>query len=294
MNYKKRISAILLASALSVGLLAGCGGNSDSGSASGDSVEITNVSYDPTRELYQQYNKAFEQHWKQKTGQSVANGQEADVVTLALEGDVDAVKNAGLIEDGYTSEFDNDSAPYTSTIVFLVRKGNPKNIHDWNDLLRDDVGVITPNPKTSGGARWNYLAAWYYFEKQGQTEEQIEQSIKKLYQNVLVLDSGARGATTSFVENQQGDVLIAWENEAFLSLEEYPDDYEVVIPSASILCQPTVAVVDEVVDDRGTRDVATEYLNYLYSDEAQRIEAKNFYRPSNQDILKVFETNALA
>ena len=218
----------------------------------------------------------------------VANGLEADVVTLALEGDVDAVKNAGLIEDGYTSEFDNDSAPYTSTIVFLVRKGNPKNIHDWNDLLRDDVGVITPNPKTSGGARWNYLAAWYYFEKQGQTEEQIEQSIKKLYQNVLVLDSGARGATTSFVENQQGDVLIAWENEAFLSLEEYPDDYEVVIPSASILCQPTVAVVDEVVDDRGTRDVATEYLNYLYSDEAQRIEAKNFYRPSNQDILKEY------
>ena len=218
----------------------------------------------------------------------VANGLEADVVTLALEGDVDAVKNAGLIEDGYTSEFDNDSAPYTSTIVFLVRKGNPKNIHDWNDLLRDDVGVITPNPKTSGGARWNYLAAWYYFEKQGQTEKQIEQSIKKLYQNVLVLDSGARGATTSFVENQQGDVLIAWENEAFLSLEEYPDDYEVVIPSASILCQPTVAVVDEVVDDRGTRDVATEYLNYLYSDEAQRIEAKNFYRPSNQDILKEY------
>ena len=304
MNYKKKISAILLASALSVGLLAGCGGNSDSGSASGDSVEITNVSYDPTRELYQQYNKAFEQHWKQKTGQSVdiiqshggsgkqalevANGLEADVVTLALEGDVDAVKNAGLIEDGYTSEFDNDSAPYTSTIVFLVRKGNPKNIHDWNDLLRDDVGVITPNPKTSGGARWNYLAAWYYFEKQGQTEEQIEQSIKKMYQNVLVLDSGARGATTSFVENQQGDVLIAWENEAFLSLEEYPDDYEVVIPSASILCQPTVAVVDEVVDDRGTRDVATEYLNYLYSDEAQRIEAQNFYRPSNQDILKEY------
>lgn len=304
MSYKKRIFAILLASALSVGLLAGCGGNSDSGSASGDSVEITNVSYDPTRELYQQYNKVFEQHWKQKTGQSVdiiqshggsgkqalevANGLEADVVTLALEGDVDAVKNAGLIEDGYTSEFDNDSAPYTSTIVFLVRKGNPKNIHDWNDLLRDDVGVITPNPKTSGGARWNYLAAWYYFEKQGQTEEQIEQSIKKLYQNVLVLDSGARGATTSFVENQQGDVLIAWENEAFLSLEEYPDDYEVVIPSASILCQPTVAVVDEVVDDRGTRDVATEYLNYLYSDEAQRIEAKNFYRPSNQDILKEY------
>lgn len=308
MSYKKRISAILLASALSVGLLAGCGGSSDSGSASGDSVEITNVSYDPTRELYQQYNKAFQKHWKEKTGQDVdiiqshggsgkqalevANGLEADVVTLALEGDVDAVKNAGLIEDGYTSEFANDSSPYTSTIVFLVRKGNPKNIHDWNDLLRDDVGVITPNPKTSGGARWNYLAAWYYFEKQGQSEDQIKESIKKLYQNVLVLDSGARGATTSFVENQQGDVLIAWENEAFLSLEEYPDDYEVVIPSASILCQPTVAVVDEVVDERDTRDVATEYLNYLYSDEAQRIEAKNFYRPSNQDILNEYASQS--
>ena len=311
MNYKKRISAILLASALSVGLLAGCGGNSDSGSASGDSVEITNVSYDPTRELYQQYNKAFEQHWKQKTGQSVdiiqshggsgkqalevANGLEADVVTLALEGDVDAVKNAGLIEDGYTSEFDNDSAPYTSTIVFLVRKGNPKNIHDWNDLLRNDVGVITPNPKTSGGARWNYLAAWYYFEKQGQTEEQIEQSIKKLYQNVLVLDSGARGATTSFVENNQGDVLIAWENEAYLSMLDCPDDYEIITPGISILAQPSVAVVDSVVDERGTRAVAEEYLSYLYSDDAQRIAADNYFRPVNEEILQeysdVFDLN---
>ena len=293
---RKRKKSVLLFLVL-VLILSGCGTKSDV-------ITITNVSYDPTREFYESYNTMFEEYYKKtynkkvqviqshggsgKQALEVANGLEADVVTLALEGDVDAVKNAGLIEDGYTSEFDNDSAPYTSTIVFLVRKGNPKNIHDWNDLLRDDVGVITPNPKTSGGARWNYLAAWYYFEKQGQTEKQIEQSIKKLYQNVLVLDSGARGATTSFVENQQGDVLIAWENEAFLSLEEYPDDYEVVIPSASILCQPTVAVVDEVVDDRGTRDVATEYLNYLYSDEAQRIEAKNFYRPSNQDILKEY------
>ena len=293
---RKRKKSVLLFLVL-VLILSGCGTKSDV-------ITITNVSYDPTREFYESYNTMFEEYYKKtynkevqviqshggsgKQALEVANGLEADIVTLALEGDVDAVKNAGLIEDGYTSEFDNDSAPYTSTIVFLVRKGNPKNIHDWNDLLLDDVGVITPNPKTSGGARWNYLAAWYYFEKQGQTEEQIEQSIKKLYQNVLVLDSGARGATTSFVENQQGDVLIAWENEAFLSLEEYPDDYEVVIPSASILCQPTVAVVDEVVDDRGTRDVATEYLNYLYSDEAQRIEAKNFYRPSNQDILKEY------
>ena len=276
--------------------------------AFGKTVSITNVSYDPTREMFEQYNKIFEEHWKEKTGEDVeitqshggsgkqalevANGLDADVVTLALEYDIESIENAGLIKAGWTDNFDNDSSPFTSTIVFLVRKGIPKNIHDWNDLLRDDIGVITPNPKTSGGARWNYLAAWYYFEKQGQSEDQIKESIKKLYQNVLVLDSGARGATTSFVENQQGDVLIAWENEAFLSLEEYPDDYEVVIPSASILCQPTVAVVDEVVDDRGTRDVATEYLNYLYSDEAQRIEAKNFYRPSNQDILNEYASQS--
>ncbi len=269
------------------------------------SVEITNVSYDPTRELYKEYNEVFSKYWKEKTGQEVsivqshggsgkqalevANGLEADVVTLALEGDVDAVKNVGLIEDGYTSEFDLDSSPYTSSIVFLVRKGNPKNILDWNDLLKTDVGVITPNPKTSGGARWNYLAAWYYFEKQGLSEDAILQNMKTLFANVLVLDSGARGSTTSFVENKQGDVLIAWENEAFLSLEEHPDEYEIVVPSVSILCQPTVAIVDEIVDNRGTRAVSTEYLSYLYSDEAQKVEAKWYYRPSNQIILKEFE-----
>lgn len=308
MKKRIRLSAILLASALSAGLLSGCGNTSESNgsaaTAAGDTVEITNVSYDPTRELYQAYNELFASHWKEETGQNVeitqshggsgkqalevANGLEADVVTLALEGDVDAVRDAGLIEDGYTAEFDNDSAPYTSTIVFLVRKGNPKNIQDWDDLLNQDVGVITPNPKTSGGARWNYLAAWYYFEKQGQSEAEIEQSIKTLYENVLVLDSGARGSTTSFVENKQGDVLLAWENEAFLTLEEYPDEYEIVIPSVSILCQPTVAVVDEVVDTRGTRDVAEAYLEYLYSDEAQEVEAQNFYRPSNETILKEY------
>jgi len=271
-------------------------------------VEITNVSYDPTRELYASYNKLFAKHWKELHGQDVsvvqshggsgkqalevANGLEADVVTLALEGDVDTIKDAGLIEDGYTSEFDLDSSPYTSSIVFLVRKGNPKNIQDWNDLLKDGVGVITPNPKTSGGARWNYLAAWYYFEKQGQSETQIEESIKKLYKNVLVLDSGARGATTTFTENGQGDVLIAWENEAFLALKEDPDKYDIVVPSVSILCQPTVAVVDEVVDERGTRGVATEYLSYLYSDEAQELEAQNYYRPSNKDILNKYATTS--
>ena len=272
------------------------------------SVEITNVSYDPTRELYASYNELFTKHWKELHGQDVsivqshggsgkqalevANGLEADVVTLALEGDVDTIKDAGLIEDGYTSEFDLDSSPYTSSIVFLVRKGNPKNIQDWSDLLKDGVGVITPNPKTSGGARWNYLAAWYYFEKQGQSEAQIEESIKKLYKNVLVLDSGARGATTTFTENGQGDVLIAWENEAFLALKEDPDKYDIVVPSVSILCQPTVAVVDEVVDERGTRGVATEYLSYLYSDEAQELEAQNYYRPSNKTILEKYATES--
>lgn len=272
------------------------------------SVEITNVSYDPTRELYASYNELFTKHWKELHGQDVsivqshggsgkqalevANGLEADVVTLALEGDVDTIKDAGLIEDGYTSEFDLDSSPYTSSIVFLVRKGNPKNIQDWNDLLKDGVGVIIPNPKTSGGARWNYLAAWYYFEKQGQSEAQIEESIKKLYKNVLVLDSGARGATTTFTENGQGDVLIAWENEAFLALKEDPDKYDIVVPSVSILCQPTVAVVDEVVDERGTRGVATEYLSYLYSDEAQELEAQNYYRPSNKTILEKYATES--
>lgn len=297
---RKRLIALGMTVVLTMGALTGCGSTSaDAGSQ--ESVEITNVSYDPTRELYKEYNQIFGDYWKQKTGQEVtvtqshggsgkqalevANGLEADVVTLALEGDVDAVKNAGLIKDGYTNNFELDSSPYTSSIVFLVRKGNPKNISDWNDLLRSDVGVITPNPKTSGGARWNYLAAWYYFEKQGQNEDAIKESIKTLYKNVLVLDSGARGATTSFVENGQGDVLIAWENEAFLSLDEHPGEYEIVVPSVSILCQPTVAVVDEVVDKRGTRNVATEYLSYLYSDDAQKLEAKWFYRPSNQNIL---------
>ncbi len=302
-----KVIGISLSAALLASVATGCGSASN-----GDTVQITNVSYDPTRELYSAYNELFAKHWKEKTGQDVevtqshggsgkqalevANGLEADVVTLALEYDVDAIQDAGLIDDGWISEFDDDSAPYTSTIVFLVRKGNPKNIQDWDDLVKDGVGVITPNPKTSGGARWNYLAAWAYATQEyGDDEAKTEDYMKKLYQNVLVLDSGARCATTTFVENGQGDVLLAWENEAYLSIKDAPDDYEIVTPSISILAQPSVAVVDQVVDQRGTREVATEYLSYLYSDEAQRIAGDNYYRPSNPDILKeyadVFDLN---
>ncbi|MGN0679648.1 MAG: sulfate ABC transporter substrate-binding protein [Oscillospiraceae bacterium] len=300
---KNKFFNTLLAAAVLATSITATGCTSDK--ESGDKITLTNVSYDPTRELYEAYNTEFAEYWKEKTGQEVevtqshggsgkqalevANGLEADVVTLALEYDVNAVRDAGLIEDGWVSEFGNDSAPYTSTIVFLVRKGNPKNIHDWDDIVKDGVGVITPNPKTSGGARWNYLAAWAYADKLYNGDEaQIKDFIKKLYKNVLVLDSGARGSTTTFVENKQGDVLLAWENEAYLSIKDYPDDYEIVTPSISILAQPSVAVVDKVVDKRGTREVATEYLQYLYSDEAQRIAGDNYYRPSNQAILKEY------
>lgn len=306
---KKNIRAIALLSAAVIGLVsfAGCSDSSDEGT-----VTLTNVSYDPTRELYEAYNEIFAQHWNELTGQEVeitqshggsgkqalevANGLEADVVTLALEYDVNAVRDAGLIEDGWVSEFPNDSSPYTSTIVFLVRKGNPKDIHDWDDLIKEDVGIITPNPKTSGGARWNYLAAWGYADRAyGGDEAKTKEFIKKLYENVLVLDSGERGATTTFVENGQGDVLLAWENEAYLSVKDYPDDYEIITPSVSILAQPSVAVVDKVVDKRGTRDAAEEYLNFLYSDEAQRIAGDNYYRPYNKTILNeyadVFDLN---
>lgn len=273
--------------------------------AGGYDVSIVNVSYDPTREFYEAYNEIFALHWKEETGETVeiiqshggsgkqalevANGLEADVVSLALEYDVNAIQNSGLIDEGWVSEYAGDSAPYTSTIVFLVRKGNPKQIHDWDDLVREDVGIITPNPKTSGGARWNYMAAWAFAEKEFHGDEaQMEEFMGKLYRNVLVLDSGARGATTSFVENKQGDVLIAWENEAYLSLEDYKDEYEIISPSISILAQPSVAVVDYVAEKRGTEAISEEYLGYLYSDEAQRLAAENYYRPYNQEILQEY------
>ncbi|AJS61018.1 sulfate ABC transporter substrate-binding protein [Paenibacillus sp. IHBB 10380] len=270
-------------------------------------VELLNVSYDPTRELYEQYNKAFTAYWQKEKGQkvtikqshggsgkqsrSVIDGLEADVVTLALGYDIDALQDKGLISEGWESKFELNSSPYTSTIVFLVRKGNPKNIKDWSDLIKDGVEVITPNPKTSGGARWNYLAAWGYALKQNNNDEaKAQEFLKALFAHVPVLDTGARGSTTTFVERGIGDVLIAWENEAILSVKELgPDKFDVVYPPLSILAEPPVAIVDKVVDKRGTREVSEAYLKYLYSEEGQTIAADNFYRPTLGSIKEKFK-----
>ncbi len=267
-------------------------------------VRLLNVSYDPTRELFQEYNSAFAKEWKAKTGddvvvsqshggsgkqaRAVVDGLEADVVSLALAYDVDAVAKAGLTASDWEGRLANNASPYTSTIVFLVRKGNPKQIKDWGDLVRKDVAIITPNPKTSGGARWNYLAAWGYALKKSGTEEGAKQFVSDLFKNVKVLDSGARGATTSFIERGLGDVLLAWENEALLVLNQpgTSDKFELVVPSVSILAEPPVAVVDKVAKKHGTEAVSKAYLEYLYSDEGQRIIAKYHYRPSNPAILK--------
>ncbi len=260
-------------------------------------VSLLNVSYDPTRELYQDVNTAFAKEWKAKTGdnvkikqshggsgkqaRAVIDGLEADVVTLGLAYDIDAIAERGLVNKDWQKRLAHNATPYSSTIVFLVRKGNPKGIKDWNDLVKPGVAVITPNPKTSGGARWNHLAAYGYALRQpGGSDASAREFLKKLYKNVPVLDSGARGATTTFVERGIGDVLVAWENEALLAIKELgPDKVEIVAPSVSILAEPPVAVVDKVVDKRGTRKVAEAYLNFLYTDQAQAIIAKNYYRP---------------
>lgn len=288
-------------------LVGGLIGLALAGAAWAQSATILNVSYDPTREFYREYNAAFAKHWKADKGQdvtvrqshggsgsqarSVIDGLDADVVTLALAYDVDALRQkAQLIPENWQARLPGNSSPYTSTIVLLVRKGNPKNIKDWDDLVRDDVEVITPNPKTSGGARWNYLAAWgYALKKNNGDEQKAFDFVNKLFQNVPVLDPGARGATNTFVQRRLGDVFIAWENEAFLSVEQLgKGQYEIVVPSVSILAEPPVTVVDKNVDRKGTREVSQAYLEYLYSDEAQRLAGKHYYRPSNPAIAKEF------
>jgi len=277
------------------------------GLAQAGTITLLNVSYDPTRELYQDYNVAFAKYWKDKTGndvqiqqshggsskqaRAVIDGLEADVVTLALAYDIDAIaQNAKLLPANWQSRLPNNSSPYTSTIIFLVRKGNPKGIKDWDDLVRPGISVITPNPKTSGGARWNYLGAWgYALKKSGGDESKAKDFITKLYKNAPVLDSGARGSTTTFVERGIGDVLIAWENEVLLGAKDLGlDKFEIVVPSVSILCEPTVSVVDKVVDKKGTRAVAEEYLKYLYSPEGQEIAAKRYYRPRSEAVAKKY------
>jgi sulfate transport system substrate-binding protein len=304
-----RVGRLTLATVLSLGLLI-------AGVGIAATVSLLNVSYDPTRELYDDYNKAFAGYWKAKTGDSVVinqshggsgkqarsviDGLGADVVTLALAYDIDALVTQGALPDAapvpgakdglipanWQSRLPNNSTPYTSTIVFLVRKGNPKNIRDWGDLVRPGLAVVTANPKTSGGARWNYLAAWAWALRQpGGNDSTAEAFVKKLYKNVPVLDSGSRGATVTFAQRGIGDVLLAWENEAFLAVKQLgPDKFEIVSPTLSILAEPPVSVVDQVVDKHGTRKVAEEYLRYLYSKEGQEIAAKHFYRPRAPEI----------
>lgn len=315
----KKFLSVLLTLAIGTGIFTGCSSSAPStdGTAeqtttaasaeSNGSASLLNVSYDPTRELYAEYNQAFANYYKEekgidvnieashggsgKQGRSVIEGNPADVVTLALAYDIDEISNAGLIDENWQSEFADNSTPYTSTIVFLVRKGNPKSINDWGDLVKDGVEIVTPSPKTSGGARWNYLAAWAWAAREyNNDEDAVKDYIGKLYKNVVALDSGARGATTSFVENGIGDVLLAWENEAYLSInEEGGDQFEIVTPSISILAEPPVAIVDENAKAHGTEEIAKDYLEYLYSDVGQEIAAKNYYRPRNAEILAKYK-----
>ena len=265
-------------------------------------TSLLNVSYDPTREFYQEYNAAFAKYWQGKASEkvtinqshggsgkqarSVIDGLDADVVTLALAYDVGALATKKLIPENWQKRLPQNASPYTSTIVFLVRKGNPKQIKDWDDLIKPGIGIVTPNPKTSGGARWNYLAAWAYALKQpGGNDDKAKEFVGKVFKNVKVLDSGARGSTTTFTERGIGDVLLAWENEAYLAVKELgPEKFDIVTPSLSILAEPPVSVVDKTVDKRGTRKVAEAYLEYLYSPEAQEIAAKHYYRPRDQKV----------
>jgi sulfate/thiosulfate transport system substrate-binding protein len=272
-------------------------------------TKLLNVSYDPTRELYQEFNKAFIAHWQSTAGEAVTfqqshggsgkqargviDGLEADVVTLALAGDIDAIAKAGLINADWQKRLPHNSAPYTSTIVFLVRKGNPKGIKDWNDLGKPGVSVITPNPKTSGGARWNYLAAWGYALRQpGGSDATAKDLLSKIFKNVAVLDSGARGSTTTFAQRGIGDVFISWENEAHLASKEFGvENFQIVYPSISILAEPSVTIVDKVVDKRGTRKIAEAYLQYLYTPQGQELAAKHFYRPRSQEVAQKYAAN---
>lgn len=299
----------ILAIAIAAAALSGCSSKTTEATSGAAPIHLLNVSYDPTRELYQEFNKAFADDWKRKTGQtvtieqshggsgkqarSVIDGLQADVVTLGVASDIDAiVQNAHVINPGWETRLPNGATPYTSTVVFLVRKGNPKGIHDWPDVIKKGVSVITPNPKTSSGARWNYLAAWgYAWNHSNHDEAKTREFIAALYKNVPVLDSGARGSTTTFVERGLGDVLLSWENEAYLALKEFgAEKFEIVNPSSSILAEPPVAVVDKYADQHGTRAVAEAYLQYLYSDAGQEIAAKNFYRPRNAAVLAKYKS----
>ncbi|HEX9428374.1 MAG TPA: sulfate ABC transporter substrate-binding protein [Candidatus Polarisedimenticolia bacterium] len=300
-----RVMSLLAVGISAVLLLRAAGIKADAAGAPAE-VKILNVSYDPTRELYQAIDEAFAKRWLAKTGQKVTiqqshagsgkqaraviDGLEADVVTLALAYDVDQIaQRARLLPADWQKRLPDNSAPYTSTIVFLVRKGNPKGIKDWDDLVKPGIQVITPNPKTSGGARWNYLAAWGYALKRDGRQDKAREFVQALYRNVPVLDSGARGATNSFVQNGLGDVLIAWENEAFLAVQELgKDKLQIVVPSVSILAEPTVALVDKVADRHGTREVAKAYLDFLYTEEAQEIAARHYYRPRLGSVAKKY------
>ncbi|MCE3232015.1 MAG: sulfate transporter, periplasmic sulfate-binding protein [Rickettsiaceae bacterium] len=298
----KLLTGAVIVAALSVGSL-----HASAAEKAGKKIELLNVSYDPTRELYAKINPAFAKQWKEKTGdevvinqshggsgkqaRSVIDGLQADVVTLALSYDIDAVaEKTGKIPANWQSKLSHNSSPYTSTIVFLVRKGNPKQIKDWDDLVKDGVSVITPNPKTSGGARWNYLAVWAFADKKfGNDEAKTKEFVAKLFKNVPILDTGARGSTTTFVQRNIGDVLLAWENEAFLAINELgKDKFEIVVPSLSILAEPPVTVVDTNAKKRGTEEVAKAYLDFLYTKEGQTIIAENHYRPADEEVAKKF------